>query len=578
MKPNGFCERKFRSMLITGTLTMAVIYIMLLCDSIIAGHFIGEAGVAAINAITPITGVESFFSSIIAIGSSVLYSRKIGAMRRDKANEIFGQGLIASVLVAAAFAVVLLVIRDTYFAASGISGEILDLAGAYYRWTPVNAILSVIVSYLAEMVFTDGDETCNTLSYGLQIVGNIVLSIILVRICGIEGIILGTVIGNFLGLMPTIVHFMRKSNTLRFVWHFSFKDFIQIVRFSILDAVVYVCWAIMDYVLIGYVSTHYGESGQVTLAVVVSLIEFSVVMDGVGAALQALLGTYWGEKNHVMIKRLMKSAATTAVAEGLITNALVLAFAKPFCNLFGIADAAILASAVTAVRIVSLGLVFCSIESLATSYYMLIDHVGLSVLITVIKNALFYSFLPLLGSALWGETGMWIAFAAAAPLSLLISFAFIYFYYGRNRFPWLLDEKYQRIVVLDDFLTRERIAALSQAVENAMSEYGYSKKSSTRAALFTEEIGLTILEKNAKAKSAILIELSLLFENGSALLIERDSGEIFDLTDPDQAVSGLSSFILSGLMEVHKEKTYLTTTGYNRNMMRFYMQKTTESI
>ena len=53
------------------------------------------------------------------------------------------------------------------------------------------------------------------------------------------------------------------------------------------------------------------------------------------------------------------------------------------------------------------------------------------------------------------------------------------------------------------------------------------------------------------------------------LLIERDSGEIFDLTDPDLAVSGLSSFILNGLMAAHKEKAYLTTTGYNRNMMRF---------
>ena len=102
-----------------------------------------------------------------------------------------------------------------------------------------------------------------------------------------------------------------------------------------------------------------------------------------------------------------------------------------------------------------------------------------------------------------------------------------------------------------------------------MQEHGYSARVASRAALFTEEIGLTILEKNATGRKPILIEISLLFEDGSALLIERDSGEVFDLTDPDQAISGLSSFILSGLMEAHKEKAYLTTTGYNRNMMRF---------
>jgi hypothetical protein len=37
---NGFCEKKFRSMLISGTFTKAVMYLMLLSDSILAGYFI----------------------------------------------------------------------------------------------------------------------------------------------------------------------------------------------------------------------------------------------------------------------------------------------------------------------------------------------------------------------------------------------------------------------------------------------------------------------------------------------------------------------------------------------------------
>ena len=35
----GFCEKKFSSMLISGTFTKAVMYLMLLSDSIIAGFF-----------------------------------------------------------------------------------------------------------------------------------------------------------------------------------------------------------------------------------------------------------------------------------------------------------------------------------------------------------------------------------------------------------------------------------------------------------------------------------------------------------------------------------------------------------
>ena len=77
------------------------------------------------------------------------------------------------------------------------------------------------------------------------------------------------------------------------------------------------------------------------------------------------------------------------------------------------------------------------------------------------------------------------------------------------------------------------------------------------------------LEKNKKAKKPVLIEFSLFYEGDSVLIVERDSGDLFDLTDSYSQVKGLSSFILTGLMKAHDEKKYLVTTGYNRNMIRF---------
>ena len=569
MRKNGFCEHKFRSMLLTGTFTMAVIYIMLLCDNIIAGYFIGESGVAAINAVTPVTGIVTFFSTVISIGSGILYSRQIGAMNKRRADEIYGQGLILSAAIAALSSLLLVLLRDVYFKACGISGEIHDLASVYYRWTPLNAALSVMVNYLSQMVYTDGDETCNNVCYGCQIGGNILFSVLLASRFGMLGIILGTIIGNALGLMASLWHFLRKSNTLHFVWHLSVSDLVQSVRFSIVDAVIYLCWAVADYVLIGHVSAHYGETGQVTLAVVISLIEFGVVMDGVGLAVQPLLGTYLGENNYVMIRRLMRAAIKAALAEGLIANLLVFLLARQFCGLFGISDALTLIPSVRAVRIVSLGMVFCSAISLMTSYYMLIDHVGLSAGITFLKDGLLYSLLPVLGSVLFAQTGMWAAFAVAPLLALVLSLLYIRFRYGREQFPYLLEDKQRPILVFDDVLTRESCVSLSEQVNKALRDRGFGDRSATHAALFTEEIGLTLIEKNKASRKPLLVEISLLFEDSSVLLIERDSGVIFDVTDPELKIDGLSSFVINGLLNAQKEKAYLTTTGYNRNMIRF---------
>ena len=566
---NGFCERKFGSMLISGTFTKAVMYVMLLCDSIIAGYFIGETGVAAINAITPITGIVTFFGDLVSTGVGIVFTREIGAMRKKRADEIYGQGLIISISIGLISALTIVLIQDIYFSIGGIRGEMLEQALRYYRLAPINAFLTIVIFYLEQMVYSDGDELCNNICYGFQIGGNIICSVILAKYLGMTGIILGSLIGNGLGILTCFWHYFRKGNTLHFVWHLSFKDFLLTSRYSIVDSSVYLCWALMDYVMIGFVSSHYGETGLVTLAVVVSLIEFSVVLDGVGMAMQPLIGTYYGEKNPVLIKRVMKAAFKAAVLEGVIATVLICVFAKQFCGLFGIIDGTALAPSMTAVRIVSLGFTLCSLVSLTTSYYMLIDRIRMATCFAILQNGLLYIVLPILGALLFGINGMWTGFIAASLLALICAYAYVYLRFGKANFPYLLKDIDSEIVVMDDTLTAETAASLSESVGRLLASHDYPEETANRAALFVEQIGLSILERNQQSKKALLFEISVFFEKDSVFIIERDSGELFDLTDPDLAVKGLSSYLLSKLMASHKEKAYLITTGYNRNLIRF---------
>ena len=566
---NRFCERKFASMFISGTFTKAVMYIMLLCDSIIAGYFIGESGVAAINAITPITGVITFFGDLVSTGVGIVFTREVGAMRKKRADEIYSQGLIISLSLGLISALILFLIRGLYFSAGGVTGEILKYALEYYSLVPLNAFLTIVIFYLEQMVYSDGDELCNNICYGFQIGGNIILSVILTRFLGMKGIILGSVIGNGLGILVCCWHYFRKGNSLHFVWHLSFKDFLYTSRYSIVDSSVYLCWALMDFAMIGFVSGRYGEPGLITLAVVVSLIEFGVVMDGVGMAMQPLVGVYFGEKNHPLIKRVTKIGIKTALAEGVLATILIWIFAGQFCALFGIRGGETLAPSVSAIRIVSLGFMFCSAVSLMTSYYMLIDRIGMSLCFSCLQNGLLYILLPIFCCLLFGFNGMWAGFVLAPILTLVCALGFVYCRFGKNQFPFLLQEMKDEIVVLDARLTPDSAADLSKQVEDCLLYHQWAKEAAGRAALFTEEMGLSILERNKKMKKHLLIELSLFLEEDSVLMIERDSGELFDLTDSDLAVKGLSSFVLSGLMTEQQEKNYLVTTGYNRNMIRF---------
>ena len=265
----------------------------------------------------------------------------------------------------------------------------------------------------------------------------------------------------------------------------------------------------------------------------------------------------------------MKSGIKAAIVEGIAATVLIWIFARQFCGLFGITGGEALDPSIAALRIVSLGFVFCSLVSLTTSYFMLIDRIGLATCIACFQNGLLYILLPILGSILFGFYGIWGGFAAAPMLTLAAAMLFIYLRFGRDNFPFLLNNMQTDIIVMDDTLSAGIVAELSENVGRCLEEHQYAKADANRAALFVEEIILTLIEKNKDAKKPVLVEISLFFEQDSVLIIERDSGELFDLTDPDLQIRGLSGFVLSGLMEANKEKAYLVTTGYNRNMIRF---------
>lgn len=562
-----FCNRKYRSMLITGTFTMSVNYLMQLCDSIIAGLVISPNAVAAINLITPLTGMVLFLAGCITEGLATLYSRAVGAADKKRADELYSLGMIATVFLVVVIPETLNLIREPYFAASGMSGAILDSAGEYYRLLPVCSIFIILCSYLEAMVFADGDEQLQTMCYVAQIGGNIGLSIILAFHMGIFGIMVGTVIGYVLAILVLLIHFFKKSNTLHFVPHFSWKDLGICFRYSVVDVITYPLWGLVNFILISFISRNYDEKYLIVLAVAISLINFSVVYDGIGMAMQPLISVYFGEKNHFLIRRLMKSAEKTAIIEGIISTVLIFIAAPLFARLFGVEDESLMLPAVEAIRIICLTLTSMALFNLMTSYYLYTDRVGFSIMTVCITDGPMYTVFPILFALLFGANGLWIGFAVAPVVGLVLSMFIFRLRKGKERFPLYLDWMDSRIIVFDSVLEKEKLPEISQKIQKDLSEQGYDNKTAIKAALFTEEIGTTLLEQNGDNK--VWVEYSLLYDKDRVSLIIRDSGKIFDVTDPDIQIKGLSSFVITGLLIVQKEKDYIPTTGYNRNIIRF---------
>ena len=84
-------------------------------DTLIAGNIIGKEALAAVGTVAPFMMLVTFFSSIVNSGTVVQYSYHIGACNLKKAQEIFSQGVILSVLAGTVILAGMLVGKDFFW-------------------------------------------------------------------------------------------------------------------------------------------------------------------------------------------------------------------------------------------------------------------------------------------------------------------------------------------------------------------------------------------------------------------------------------------------------------------------------
>ncbi|MBQ1345957.1 MAG: hypothetical protein IIY62_06290, partial [Kiritimatiellae bacterium] len=94
---------------------------------------------------------------------------------------------------------------------------------------------------------------------------------------------------------------------------------------------------------------------------------------------------------------------------------------------------------------------------------------------------------------------------------------------------------------------------------------GLGAARAAKASLLVEETLMTVRERNAgrRVRAEVTVDL-----NDALVMTLRDDGVLFDITDADQSISSLRTYLVSNLMTAIPVRRNLTTTGFNRNVFK----------
>ena len=423
-----FANRKFIGFLGAATVVIVAEYILVLSDGVIAGQMIGESALGAVNMLMPIFMVVSFFTWLLAVGTSIVYSDAMARMQKERAANLAGQGLVASFLLGLLLCCAVFAVKGIYIGFLASDAETTGHALGYLKWYPLIVLMESIDLLLLYLVYTDGGAVSCTVSYCTQVVVNVVLSYGLcsgkwgLPALGMGGISLGTVVAYLSGIVMLLPRlFISGRCGVHFAPKFLPNDFIRSLKLSFGDASSGLFQALLLFVATKYIIVVWGSDTLPIATVAFFVVRLSLFFNGVGIALQPIETVYHGEGNTAGIYSLVRFAACISVVEGLILTAVVFVAPDLMTAIVGIDDPEYVSEASHAARWTCVGLTGYALAYMLNSHYQYIGRPGRSVKLTalaffVVPVALLVAF----GGKIERMNGVWIAIAAGPAIAVAV--------------------------------------------------------------------------------------------------------------------------------------------------------------
>ena len=573
----SFGKRKFLSLLPAASFSAAILSLSSVLMFINVGHLLGESALAAVNVANPWIAFVGFLASLLSLGTSVVRGHALGRGDREAADRVFSTGVFAAAIIGLVLASVYLVFGNQLIDVLGAGAEISGKAKTIMRWYCPAVFTTPLMVVMLTAVMMDGGAKFGAFASALRLTVQFVLQIAFLRRYGVAVIVLSAFASDLAAIAVLSLHFRSKRNSLRLVSGFSFGFLRSIVTSSIGDAGMTLCSALVNVVLITFITRFYGDQQLCILAcytMALSLIEF---MNGVGNALAPVISVYTGERNPGAIVSVARLAELISIGEGLLATVCFVTFPGIVIGLLGMDAEALSEGAITLIRLSTLGFACHALVCLYNTYYVCIQKPALSILVCYLEGLIMPAGL-MLAFGWRSPAALWTAVGLAPFSAIAVFFAVLYLRLRRHplpacgHFPLMIDDtRAAKIETVSLKIEPTAIVAVSKRIGELMRRYFVgegteAERMSTRAALLTEEVLMAVRDRNGG--KTLNAEVTLDFNETPQLTI-RDDGIVFDITDEDQRISSLRSYLVSSLMSAQSVRQHYLTTGFNRNLFRF---------
>jgi Na+-driven multidrug efflux pump len=398
------------------------LYLLALQFFIVYGTNLGDRAISGIGICFPVMMLISAFGSLIGAGASSRISILLGQGKKGMVCDVLGNAVTLSILIASLFLLVFFLFFDPILRLIGVTEEIYPYAKDFLMLYTPCAIPLVLSTSLANIMRASGHPGKSMFIVSFNLIFSLALiafSLYVLKL-GLKGAALAIDIGASVGLIPLLIHFLKKGCDLpirirslklnpHIVWlilNIGFSPFLILFSTALLASVVN-----------NRLSAYGGNTAIAAYTITNSLIVVVyMILSGLSQGVQPIIGYNYGTKATDRVFKTVKIVGRSIIVISLTGLIIACFFARPLVELFS--PSRVLAEeAVFCMQIVSLGIPFVGLQMLIGSFFQSTGFAGKTFFLNMVRQFIFIIPLAFILPVFWGVEGIWYSL----PLSELLA-------------------------------------------------------------------------------------------------------------------------------------------------------------
>ncbi len=415
---------------VPASIGILVMSLNILVDTIFVGNWIGPTAIAAINVVLPVSFFIAALGMAIGIGGSSIISRALGSDNKVKALKTFGNQITLTISVTIIFVVFGLLYINDIVPAFGGKGAIFEPARTYYRIVLYGVPVLALCMMGNTVIRAEGKPKFAMYAMMFPSVGNLLLDVLFIKVFdwGMAGAAWATTISYVLCFLFILWFFLSKNSELKINFkHFGLDKpivkeigslgFVTLAR----QAIVSVTYLLMNNILFDLG----GETSVTAYAIVGRMLMFALFpVYGITQGFLPIAGFNYGAEKYERVRETINTAIKYAALLAALVFVFLMIFPVEITKLFT-QDAEVLKETPPAMRWVFAATPIIAVQLIGAAYFQAIGKAIPALLLTLLRQGLFFIPLIFILPRFYGALGVWMAFPISDVLATIVTAYFL---------------------------------------------------------------------------------------------------------------------------------------------------------